>query len=297
MNTDRGVSTADGGARLPADTRVGPVRLQVSDLERSFRFYETVLGLDPLKGSGGGRSAAFGVATDGRVLVELRERPGAAPADPRRPRLGLYHFAILLPDRASLGRFLGHATKLGIRLGAGDHLVSEALYLSDPDGLGIEVYADRPRERWQVRGGQLVMATDPVDLEDLLAAGGGTAWQGVPSGTVMGHVHLHVGQLESARRFYMDGVGLDLVTDRYPGALFMAAGGYHHHLGTNTWARGGATPSPGDARLLEWTLEVPAAALAGIRQRLQQVGADAKTEGDDVVATDPWLTPVRIRGF
>jgi catechol 2,3-dioxygenase len=296
--------------RLPDATRVGPVRLQVADLDRSIRFYETVLGLslmgsEPSRpaqegGDGGaatqGRRASLGPREGDRVLVELVERPGVAPADPRRPRLGLYHFAILLPDRPSLGRFLRHASELDIRPGAGDHLVSEALYLSDPDGLGIEVYADRPRTSWQRRQGELVMATDPVDFEDLLAAAGATAWQGMPRDSVMGHVHLHVGDLGEARAFYVDGVGFDVTTQRYPGALFMAAGGYHHHLGANTWARSAAEPSHGDARLLEWTLEVPSGEdVAAVRRRLQESGGTIGTGGDDVVATDPWGTPVRIR--
>ena len=191
-----------------------------------------------------------------RPLVELRERRGARPAG--RGRLGLFHFAILLPDRPALGRFVQHLADLGVHAGAGDHLVSEAFYLTDPDGLGIEVYADRPRESWRRNGRELLMATDPVDVAAVVAAGGDVTWTGMPEGTTMGHVHLHVGDLALASRFYSEALGLDRMVWSYPGALFLAAGGYHHHLGTNVWAGSGArAPEADQAQLLEWTLELP----------------------------------------
>ena len=160
----------------------------------------------------------------------------------RGGQLGLYHFAILLPDRAALGRFVAHLARIGERAGASDHLVSEALYLSDPDGLGIEVYADRPRATWRYDGQrQLAMDTRPLDLNSLVQAAGGEPWTGMPAGTVMGHVHLHVGDIERAAAFYHAALGLDKVVWSYPGALFLSAGGYHHHVGLNTWAGPGAT--------------------------------------------------------
>lgn len=280
--------------RLPDATRLGEVRLQIADLERSLEYYEHVLGLRVVERAAG--RAALAAYGDDRVLVELNEQRGAKPA-PRNGRLGLYHFAILLPDRASLGRFVRHLSESGIGAGAGDHLVSEAFYLSDPDGLGIEVYADRPRATWQRAGRQLVMATDPVDIESVIAAAGDTAWEGMPAGTVMGHVHLHVGGIDEASRFYSDGIGFDRIVWSYPGALFMSAGGYHHHLGTNTWAGAHAKPASEDeARLLEWTIIVPGSAdVQEIADRLAAGShtVERSTRGD-LLTRDPWNTAVRV---
>jgi len=279
---------------LPAGTRVGPVKLQVSHVEQSLAFYTDVLGLRLLARDGG--RAELGAFEDDRVLIELNERSGARPV-PRRGRLGLYHYAILLPERAALGRLLRHFADIGARVGAGDHLVSEALYLSDPDGLGIEVYADRPRKTWRRVGREIEMATDPIDAEDLVRAGGDEPWDGMPAGTVIGHVHLHVGDLAQASAFYSDGLGLDRMVWSYPGALFLAAGGYHHHLGTNTWAGPDAVPpSDDDARLLEWTMVVPTASdVQATAARLQDAGIAFDRDDDELVVRDPWSTAVRVR--
>jgi catechol 2,3-dioxygenase len=290
---------APHGFRLPEQTRLGPVRLQVTDLPRSLEFYEEVLGLEPLERETG--RAVLAARGGDRALVELRARPGAR-AVPRRGALGLYHFAILLPDRAALGRFLSHLGEAGTRAGAADHLVSESLYLQDPDNLGIEVYADRPRSTWRRVGRELMMATDPLDTAGLLQAAGEQPWNGMPAGTTLGHVHLHVGDLERAARFYSEGLGFHRMVWRYPGALFLAAGGYHHHLGTNTWAGPGATaPATGDARLLEWTIELPdEASLAAAGESLKHGGIStqltrAQAASPELVAQDPWGTQVRIR--
>ena len=303
MDTQRGTS-ADGagdawgiaprGHRLPVATRVGPVRLQVADLERALDYYGTVLGLAPTdRGAGTATLAAPG---DDPPLVILEEGPGVRPV-PSNGRLGLYHFAILLPTRADLGRFLRYLRERGIRAGASDHRVSEALYLRDPDGLGIEVYADRPRSTWEASGRELRMGTEPMDVEAVLRAGGDEPWQGMPAGTAMGHVHLHVGDLDRAAGFYHQGLGLDKIVWSYPGALFLSAGGYHHHLGVNTWAAGAPPAGEGDARLLEWTLELPdAGAVAVTAESLAAAGHP--TEGSprgDLVARDPWGTQVRVR--
>jgi catechol 2,3-dioxygenase len=280
-----------GSWRLPDETRLGRVRLQVAELERSLRFYREVLGLRVVDhGPGHASLAAHG---DDRVLVDLAERPGARPAG-RPARLGLYHFAVLLPDRPSLARLVRHFAETRVPAGAGDHLVSEAFYLQDPDGLGIEVYADRPRSTWRRMGRELMMATDPVDVPGLLAVAGDAPWAGMPAGTAIGHVHLHVGDVEQAAAFFGDALGFDRIVWSYPGALFLAAGGYHHHLGTNTWAGPGARPAAdNDARLLEWTIEVPDA--AGAAASLEAAGHPAQREGGDVVTTDPWGTRIRIR--
>src|SRR5688572_17801787 len=208
-----GAGVAPADYRLPAPTHVGRVRLQVADLARSIAYYESVLGL-AVRDRGDG-VAELSAVDDDVLLVELHERAGVRPV-PRHGRLGLYHFAILLPERAALGRFLAHVGRLGVYAGMSDHLVSEAIYLTDPDGLGIEVYADRPRSSWQSRDGQLVMATEPLDVDDLLAAGRGEPWTGAPTGTRIGHVHLHVGDLERAAAFHHRGLGLDKVVWSYP---------------------------------------------------------------------------------
>ena len=287
---------APSGYRLPEGTRLGRVRLQIADLARSLAFYEETLGMRALRRDGS--IAVLGPQRDDTPLVELHERPGARPA-PRRGRLGLYHFAILLPDGAALGRFVRHLGEIGERVGAADHLVSESLYLQDPDNLGIEVYADRPRSTWRRIGRELMMATDPLDVAGLLRAAGTDPWAGLPSGTVMGHVHLHVGDLPAASAFFSDALGFDRTVWQYPGALFFGAGGYHHHLGTNTWAGSGATPPPAEeAQLLEWTIELPdAAGLDAAAESLVRAGNPAERDGEaggGLVTRDPWGTPIRL---
>jgi len=225
---------------LPADAHIGKVSLTVRDLQRSVAFYREVLGFVEL---GPGQLGPAG----GRVLIELHERKDAI-AKPRRSS-GLFHFAILVPSRAALGRSLRRLTeKRWPMSGAADHLVSEALYLSDPDGLGIEIYRDRPRDTWRVIDGEMAMATDPLDLQSVYEEPGAeAAWNGLEAGTIMGHVHLHVPHLDTAEAFYCGGVGFDPIVRRYPGALFVSAGGYHHHLGLNTWVGVGAPPPPENA--------------------------------------------------
>lgn len=288
-----GFAVAPPGFRLPDDLGLGPVRLQVADLSRSIAYYERVLGLRVIDSSTG--RATLAAHGDDTPLIQLQELRGAIPV-PRRGRLGLYHFALLLPDRAFLGRFVAHLAAMGEYAGSADHLVSEALYLTDPDGLGIEVYADRPRSSWRMQGPALAMATDPLDLEGLVRAGGGQAWSGAPPGTRVGHVHLYVADLESAATFYHAGLGLDRVVLNFPGALFMSAGGYHHHLGTNTWAAGAPAAGDQDARLLEWTIRLPRA--PDVEAAARSIAAagfpiERNTDGD-AVAVDPWGTPVRL---
>ncbi len=283
---------APPGYRLPDATRLGRVRLQISDLERSLEYYRDVLGFRVLDRSGG--LATLGAHGDDRPLVELVERRGASPV-PRRGRLGLYHFAILLPDRAALGRFVGHLGRLGVRAGMSDHFVSEAVYLQDPDNHGVEVYADRPRSAWRHEGRQLAMATEPLDVRDLVQAAGGESWTGMPAGTTIGHVHLHVGDLDEAAAFYHVGLGLDKVVWSYPGALFLSAGGYHHHLGTNTWAANAPLAGENDARLLEWEIVVPRPEDAeAAAHSVEAAGYGATRAGESWLLTDPWGTSLRI---
>jgi catechol 2,3-dioxygenase len=269
---------------IDAATTVGAAGLTVADLERSVRFYSEAIGLRELR-----REAGVAMLGVGELpLLELTEQPGALPwmVD---GMTGLYHFAILLPTRAALGSWLRHYLKLGYPPpGQGDHIVSEALYLRDPDGHGIEMYADRPREGWQWRDGQVVMGTGPVDVRGLFSVA--DQWVGVlPAGTKMGHVHLQVGDTAKAREFYCGLVGFDVVA-AMPTALFVSAGGYHHHLGMNTWHSQGAGPAPDDtARLRFWTIVFGDEAARGEVARRLGLG-----EGVEVV-NDPWGNEVRLQ--
>jgi catechol 2,3-dioxygenase len=279
--------------RLPDATRLGGVTLQVADLARSKDYYANVLGMRAIEASA--THALMGAEGSDAPLVRLHERKGARTV-PRRGLLGLFHFAILLPDRPALGRFLQHLADLGEQPGMSDHLVSEAIYLQDPDNLGIEVYADRPRAGWKRAMGQLEMATIPLDVPDVLAAAGGQKWTGMPKGTTMGHVHLHVGDIDRASAFYHEALGFDKIVWTYPGALFLSAGGYHHHLGTNTWARGAPSAGPEDAKLLEWEILVPTEGdVDGVAGSLKSSGCRVERQGEGIVAADPWATQLRVR--
>jgi catechol 2,3-dioxygenase len=278
------------GFRLPPDTGVGAVRLQIADLQRSVDYYEQVLGLRVLTRSA--EQAALAAHGDDRPLVWLHARSGVR-AVPRRGTFGLYHFAVLLPDRTALGRFVAHLSGMGVRAGSADHLVSEALYLTDPDGLGIEVYADRPRDAWRYRDREVLMTVDPLDLERLAQAGGDGPWDGAPPRSTIGHVHLHVGDLNTAAAFYHAALGFDKTAWTFPGALFFSAGGYHHHLATNTWAPGPAAED--QARLLEWELLLATdeQVTAAVRS-LEAAGYSVGDTGNGRTAADPWGTPLRI---
>jgi catechol 2,3-dioxygenase len=279
------------GYRLPAATVVGAVRLLVSDLDRSVAFYERVLGLRTVERSAA--AAALAPQNGSPVLVRLETAPGLRGIG-RRGALGLFHFAILLPDRPALGRFVAHLAAIGMPAGMSDHLVSEAIYLNDPDGLGIEVYADRPRSSWEYTDGQLRMTTEPLAVRDLVAAGGGQPWTGMPEGTVMGHMHLHVGDLGIAEAFFHRALGFDKVVWNYPGALFLSAGGYHHHLGTNTWAPA-VPPAVDQARLLSWDLVLPAEAdITAAVASLERSGYEVERQGEQALARDPWGTTFRL---
>ena len=218
-------------------TAIGTVRLTVSDLDRSVSFYERTLGL--VAGAAEASTVVL-TAPDGAPLVELDGNPAAQPLD--RRATGLFHMAILVPSRLELARSLRRLAVHRWPLdGASDHLVSEALYLSDPDGNGIEIYRDRPRDQWPKSNGQLQMATLPLDLDHLLGElTASPAPDTVPAGTRMGHVHLQVSDLDEAEEFYRGVLGLEVTVRGYPGALFVSAGGYHHHIGLNTWRSAGA---------------------------------------------------------
>lgn len=277
---------APPGYRLPDETHIGRVRLQVSDLDRSIRYYEAVLGARVISRSE--NRAELGPHDEDRVIIELNEKRGARQV-PRRGLLGLYHFAVLLPDRPALGRFITHLAELGVYSGMSDHFVSEAVYLTDPDGLGIEVYADRPRSSWRLSGQQLEMTTIPLDVESVVESAKGEEWKGLPRGTIIGHVHFYVGDIGKASSFYHEGLGLDKIVWNYPGALFMSAGGYHHHVGVNTWAAGTSPATDDDARLVEWELVLPSSsAVQEAAASISRAGYMISADGESLVADDDW---------
>ncbi len=271
---------------IPPGTAIGKVRLRVADIDALAAFYERVVGLRAAERDGD----VVRLAPDGgEPLVELLSAPDA----PARPSFstGLFHLAILVPDRAELARSLQRVAGAGWRLsGASDHLVSEALYLRDPEGNGIEIYRDRPRDQWAEERGELRMASLPLDLDGVLGDldPGEQAANGMPAGTTMGHVHLQVADIPAAEAFYNGGVGLDVTVRSYPGALFLAAGGYHHHVGLNTWQSQGAPPPPEGALGLDrYELAFPdEASRDSAADRLAESGDPLRLE-DGVLATDP----------
>lgn len=280
--------------KIDARTHMGVVALAVTDLGRSLDYYQQQIGLQLLDQDG----TVAHLGTDERVLLELHAQPGAKPV--ARGRTGLYHFALLLPSRTALGQIIRHFAQVRTPVGgASDHGVSEALYLSDPDGHGIEIYRDRPRSEWPLlANGEVAMVTDPLDLPAIAAEPGAEQpWTGLPAATIMGHVHLHVDQLDSAESFYVDKVGFDLM-QRFGGqASFISAGGYHHHLGMNLWAGVGAPPPPEDAaRLLWYEIILPdAAALEEVLTRLRGAGVPLTSQGQGWLTHDPAHNAVILR--
>ena len=270
---------------ISAATTLGAVHLTVSDLARSVGYYETAVGLEKLEQADG--RATLGVGT--RPLLVLVEVPDARPAG---RYTGLYHFALLLPKRVDLARWLAHAARDRVPLvGLSDHFVSEAIYLTDPDGHGIEIYQDRPRETWE---GLVAtrMTTLPLDVDGLfgeLADPASEVFEGLPGGTVMGHVHLKVSEIEGTIGFYRDVLGFGLMAQLGGQAAFLSAGGYHHHIGANTWESRGAPAAPeGVAALRHATIVL---ASADERDRVLEAaaaaGADAETTGAGPILKDP----------
>ena len=273
------------GKRLPPETRMGTVHLTVSDLGRAIDFYRQSIGLH-LIGRDGGEAS---LGTSQRELLRLTEAPGAS----RVPgRTGLYHFALLVPSRQALGNALRNliATKTKLSGGA-DHLVSEALYLDDPDGNGIEIYCDRPREEWKMQHGRPQMDTLHLDFEGILAGADGSENAGnkLPADSVLGHMHLHVAHLEPAANFYEEVIGFDLQAQLGRSAAFLSAGGYHHHLGINTWVGEGAPPTPeGAVGLRYFSVELPEeAALKQLMERLQRAQVSYESSAEGLYVSDP----------
>lgn len=273
-----------------APMRIATVRLKVRDLPAISAFYQQVLGLCVLEA--GDRSITLGSGE--KPLLHLTRDPSLAERDPRQA--GLFHTAFLMPTRADLARWLAFIGKARVPLqGASDHIVSEAIYLADPEGNGIEVYADRPVSRWRTPEGEIHMTTERLDIEGLLRAAGDRAWAGFPGDGVIGHVHLQVGDTAEAERFYGGVLGFD-VTSRYPGASFFGSGGYHHQLAGNVWNSRGAGPRPGAMAGLD-SVEIvapDAAARRAIAKRAAAAGIPVTGDGDAVMFPDPWGTRIAV---
>ena len=272
------------GAKIDPKTVIGAVHLTVRDLDRVAAFYVESLGFTLLRRE---PLVAFLGAGDHELLA-LWASPEAT-----RPRhtTGLYHFAILVPSRAELGRSLRRLRRSRTHLGgASDHGVSEALYLSDPEGNGIEIYRDRPRAEWPRSGGEIAMTSDPIDLESLAAEpGAGPDDRPLPSGTAIGHVHLRVADVDQVESFYADVLGFDRVVRYGDSASFLSAGGYHHHVGLNTWESRGAPPPPrGAAGLRHFVLRLSdEAAREAVLDRVRRAGYEVEQAGDQILLSDP----------
>ena len=295
-----------------APMRIGKVRLKVRDLGSVSGFYQSVLGLTETARSN--HEVTLGTV-GGTPLLVLQANTALTPAD--RDQAGLFHTAFLMPTRADLALWLGHVAQTRVRLqGASVHIVSEAIYLSDPEGNGIEVYADRPLSRWIGADGNIRMTTDPLDMQDLLAAGAGSAgagsagagsagagsagegaaWIGFPEKGCIGHVHMRVGDTVAADRFYRDILGFEVTVD-YPGASFYGSGGYHHQLAGNVWSSRGATRRPEAAAGLDVVelLIRDHQTIADILSRAQSAGLEATNNGAGSTLHDPWGTAITLR--
>jgi len=280
--------------QIPATTHLGEVSLRISNLEQSIQFYTEVVGLKLLE-----RSETVATMTaDGKNSLLRLEQLANAVTLPVRSTSGLYHFAILLPDRKSLGLALRNLAQSGIEIGQGDHLVSEAFYISDPDQNGIEIYADRARETWKRDAdNNYIMSSDPVDVDSLFALAANEPWQGLPAGTVIGHVHFHVRSLEESRRFYTGVLGFDIVGNfANMSALFVSAGGYHHHIGLNIWAGTGAPVNPANATGIDYFTIIydGKEQLEQAVEQLRQSNAFIEQQSKDWFTVDPQNIRIRL---
>jgi catechol 2,3-dioxygenase len=285
-------ASTTGAATLPADLRLGPVHLTVTDLSRSIPFYETSIGLQLARRDDG--QAALGAG--GEDLLVLTEEPDARPAG---RHAGLYHFALLHPSRLELARAAQRLIETRTPVtGASDHKISEAIYLPDPDGNGIELASDRGREHWgDLSDPTALGGPEPLDMVSLMAMVEGAPLEPqADPGFSVGHLHLHVGDVERALEFWRNLFGFEVMT-RFPSAAFISAGGYHHHLGLNTWRGEGVPPMPsGRVGLRHWTVVLPTAGdVAAVRGRLEAAGAPVEPFPDGFLTRDPWNNAVAVR--
>lgn len=282
---------ANAPAILPAGTDIGAVTLRISDADNAIRWYGDMMGMELVDRTP--ERLSFGAG--GKAFLFLEVRPDATPRIGETT--GLYHIAILVPDRASLGGVLARIAATGVRLGASDHLVSEALYIWDPDNNGLEIYRDRPREDWHWDQGRVAMATDPLDRNSVAQEGiaAGAHLKPMPAGTKIGHVHLQVGDLDKALAFYTSVLGFEQTAGR-GGARFVSAGGYHHHLGLNVWhSRNAPQPAKDACGLVEYEITVPDRnSLEAAKARLEAAGYKTDAGGNSFRFKDPWQIPARM---
>lgn len=272
-------------------THVGEVGLKVVNLLKMKKFYENVIGFEVI--SEEEDKVSLGVGS--KVLVELEVVEGLTQKQGRYA--GLYHFAILLPSRESLGKMLVHLHQQGIQLGSADHLVSEALYLSDPEGNGIEIYQDRKPELWNWSNDEVSMAVDPIDAQGLVdeAQKSSEPWNGLPAETVIGHIHLHMSNLDEAKDFYVNGLGLAVVSSLGGQAIFLADQKYHHHIGMNVWNGVGIPALPEkEAGLHYYTLVMENENRNKIAKNLRSIGTEIVHRDDYWEVKDPSGNSVRL---
>jgi catechol 2,3-dioxygenase len=266
-------------------TFIGHVKVKVTNLQRSIGFYHDVLGFDILEQT----SSTVKLTTDGKTsFLSLEQPENVLPKQERTT--GLYHFAILLPNQTALANIVIQLVNKGIRFGSSDHLVSEALYLHDPDGNEIEIYRDRVPSEWNWKRDEVDMAVDPLDFENLLKhATPDKPWQKMPAETVMGHIHLHVSELKKTEEFYVKGLGMDVVNRFGSQALFLSYGKYHHHVGVNTWNGVGApAPAKNSVGLESYTLIFDnEGARNQVLINLKQIGAEVLEENNHLITFDP----------
>ncbi len=283
--------------RLPSGLRLGPATLAVADRDRSLAFYRDFLGLSVLDATDDAEAPLITLGAGDRPVLRLAVRPGIASLP--RDVTGLYHAAILLPDRPALGRVILRLAEARYPFGASDHGVSEALYLDDPDANGLEIYVDRPRETWRWSGDRIEMTTLPLDLQAIVDTipAGTPRWAPMQAGTRLGHMHLRVGNANEAERFYAGVLGFDVVA-AMPSARFMSVDGYHHHLGVNHWESAGGRPRSDDtAGLVRWEIVLPTdAVVTALAERLDAAGHPITTDATGTLAIpDPWGTELIIR--
>jgi len=273
-------------------TFVGQVNLKVLDLERSLTFYKEIIGFKVLEQTE--RTASL--SADGKTTLLSIEQPlNVSPKVGRTT--GLYHYALLLPKRSDLAKIVHHFMENGVRFGSSDHLVSEALYLSDPDGNGIEIYIDRDPSEWEWNNGEVEMTVDPLNFTDLLSGGKQQSWKGLPAETVMGHIHLHVSELKKTEEFYVNGLGFEVVNRFGYQALFISSGKYHHHIGLNTWNGVGApSPSENSVGLESFTLMLPNEdTRMALIENLKKIGAEVIEENQTIITIDPSGNRILLR--
>ncbi|WLD92909.1 VOC family protein [Alkalihalobacillus sp. AL-G] len=274
------------------NTYTGQIHLTVSDFERSLSFYTETLGFKVLEHSERG---AVLTADSKTPLITIEQPDHVLPKQPRTT--GLFHFAILLPTRGDLGTMIRHIGETGYPLqGASDHLFSEAFYLSDPDGHGIELYADRPESEWVKENGEFPLVSDPLDIDSIVRAGLEKEWNGLPNQTVMGHIHLHVADLEEAKAFYCDGLGFDITIPFRQQALFVSTGGYHHHIGLNTWnGKGSPAPDENHIRMNWFSIILPTEEARNlVITRLEKINVPIIEENGGIWTEDPSRNKIRL---